>query len=253
MKLLVVTSESHRELYEKWFLRGLPSGADLEMRQLGTSGNGRYESEEWKTGVMTKLDFVRDFCRACPGETFVLSDVDIQFFAGFKFGTLEKLLVDSGRDILFQKERSGHVCPEVNTGFYVARASPWVASLIEKALALAVASGERNDQTLVNTILADEEQSGKWGHLPPQYYARSHGFPPPCDIVLHHANMTTSMEEKLSQLRRIRTWVGGGWARRLAAILGESAHYLRSGKLGAMLRRKLGRTSSTRNSSDQIA
>ena len=240
MKLLIVVSESHRPLYEGWFLPGLPEGVYPEVLWIGEKGDGHYESEGWREGVMAKLTWVLRFCHACPGETFVLSDVDIQFFAPFSFEGLEKLLVESRRDILFQKESSRPDRAEVNTGFYIGRATPWVVSLLEEAVAQSRGSADRNDQSLVNSVLLEKADPLNWGHLPAVFYARSHGFPPPRGILLHHANMTASVADKIAQLQRVRRWAEGGAAHRLSAVLGEFLHYLKEGKLGSMLGRKAG-------------
>jgi hypothetical protein len=240
MKVLVVISDSHRELYEQWFLPGLPGDAELEVRTVKAAGDGRYLSEGWKSGVMAKLEWVLEFCRAHPEEVFILSDVDIQFFDGFALRELREILGRSGRDILFQKERSSPGCQEVNTGFYVARATVRVSRLFTSALELAEKNGERNDQVLMNSLLGEETWREMWGHLPAKYYARSHGFPPSDGIVLHHANLTASVAEKQAQLRRVRKWVEGGWLARITSLAGECAVYLRAGKFPAMIRRKLG-------------
>lgn len=239
MNLLVVVSESHRVLYENWFLPGLPGDARRHTRWIDTKGKGDYSSEDWKSGVMAKLGFVREFCLGHPDEVFVLSDVDIQFFAGFGFDRLMQTLESSGRDILFQKERSDGACMEVNTGFFIARATPWVAALVGEALETGSRGGEQNDQILINSILARGPGRERWGHLPPVYYARSHGFPPPRGMLLHHANMTNSVAEKIGQLRRLRHWSGNSMAGKCRAVAGEMLVYLGKGAIAPMLRRKL--------------
>lgn len=237
MNLLIVTTDSHYEMYENFFLKTVPKNITTLHKVLTSVGDGRYQSSSWQEGVTTKLKWALECFEQFPSEIFVLSDVDMQFFPTFSFENLKQELHASGRDILFQKETRFSECAEVNTGFYIARSTPWSIELLREAISYCEALTNQNDQIAINTILSSRDQPSKWGHLPLRYYARSQGFPPPSDVVLHHANVTMNVGEKISQMHRVKRWVMGGCLSRWHAIIAEVWLYTYSGKLLGKLKR----------------
>ena len=231
MNLLIVTTDSHHGMYEEFFLQTVPKTATIFHRTLNSIGKGNYQSSSWQEGVTTKLRWALEHFEKFPREIFVLSDVDIQFFPNFSFEDLKQELETFGGDILFQKETRFPECSEVNTGFYIARSTPWSIELFRESILYCESLTSQNDQIAINATLNSRNQPNKWGHLPLRYYARSQGFPPPPDVVLHHANVTVSIGEKISQLRRIKRFVMGGHLSRWNAIFTEILIYAYSGKL----------------------
>jgi Nucleotide-diphospho-sugar transferase len=231
MNLLIVTTDSHHEMYEEFFVKTVPRNITTLHRVLSSVGAGTYQSKSWQEGVTAKLRWALENLENFPEEIFVLSDVDIQFFPRFSFEDLHQEFKASGRDILFQKETRFPECREVNTGFYITRSTPWSVELLREAILVCESLTSQNDQVAINSILSGRNQPDKWGHLPLRYYARSQGFPPPPDVVLHHANVTANIGEKVAQLRRVKCCVEGGHLSRWSAIFTEVLIYAYSGKL----------------------
>lgn len=239
MKLLAVTTDSHRTLYQDFFLPSLPQDTELLTHEMDLGGDGAYKSGTWQQGVVQKLKFALDHIRKNRNSIFILSDVDIQFFESFNTTDLLGLLEKSTCDILFQSETADGLSGEVNTGFYIARCTEYVESLMEKAVFACSSHEIANDQVAINDLLKPEDRASRWNVLPPTYYARSHGFPPPPDIVIHHANLTSTVEEKILQLDKIGLFSRGTKSVRFRIILKEALHYLASGKFAGMLFRRL--------------
>jgi hypothetical protein len=242
MDILIVTTASQLPLADGYFRATLPETAGFTVREraLRLDGAGTFESHSWQSGVTAKLRWVLEYMGSTPAQTvFALSDVDIQFFPGISSAELARTLEDSGADVLFQKEHRSTDSYEVNTGFYVARNTAWFREIVEQALALCDSADVKNDQTAMNELLSMEDLGSRWGFLPFTYYARSQGFPPPGDIVLHHANFSGSVPEKIAQLRRVRGYVNGGTTERVRAIATESVDFVTSGKLIAGWRGRL--------------
>jgi len=151
---------------------------------------------------------------------------------------LKNVLQHSSLDILLQQEVTLGSSREVNTGFYIARSTPYLIDLIRKAICMCENSMVQNDQTAVNALLAPEDFGIRWGVLPACYYARSHGFPPRRDIVLHHANVTSTVREKAVQLERVQKLISGNFLARWSAIASEALDYASSGRLFGMLWRR---------------
>src|SRR5262249_16377653 len=52
------------------------------------------------------------------------------------------------------------------------------------------ASPGTNEQYIINLLLEDSALDLSWTYLPFSYYARTHGWPPPRQLSLYHANAT---------------------------------------------------------------
>jgi Nucleotide-diphospho-sugar transferase len=242
LDVLIVTTQSHKVLSDTVFRPSLPANADADVleRQLDLAGAGAYNSSSWQLGVTAKLGWALDHMATLPADApFILSDVDIQFFDGFRTAELLSLLEAHGVDVLFQKEHLKDESVEVNTGFYVARNRAWFRDLLQQAGELCAGLEVKNDQVAINELLEPRDLGTRWGFLPPAYYARSHGFPPRRGIVLHHANFSGNVDEKLRQLRHVRRYVTGGTVDRAKALGAECVDFVRSGKLRTVVRTKV--------------
>ncbi len=243
MDILVVVTESHRKMFTEFFLASLPKDAVVVEKKLGELGDGAYSSPGWQIGVVSKLRWALEHAESHMDSIFVVSDIDMQFFRRFSCNELESLLCRSGADILFQREWAwSH--KNVNTGFYVARSTPYVCDLLRKAICRCEVDETPNDQSAMNAVLAPSDYGSRWGTLPVEYYARSHGFPPHPDILLHHANWTWNVSEKVAQLQRIRKLITGGCIGRYSAIADEFVSSALSGRLSGILRSRLRRITS---------
>lgn len=239
MNILTVITPSHERLYREFFLKNLPQDATVLEKHLQTTGSGSYLSNEWQDGVTAKLRWALEHLdQSEEGSLFVLSDIDILLYPSLSMRDLASEINGPGLDIAFQRESARADWHEVNTGFYVARNTPYVRELLTRALKLCEGSETRNDQTAINSILDPADFGVRWGLLPTSYYARSQCFPPPRQIVLHHANCTHTVDQKITQLRRVEAynhWTVG----RLLLILGEIRDYSTGGRLLGLIRRRL--------------
>jgi hypothetical protein len=210
--ILVTLSSAHEILYRNYFLPTLPAGFEVRVRDLGrNASDGSYMSEEWQNAMLGKISHALDFCRESPEDSlFIVSDVDVQFFPPFGEDQFRRDFSALHCEMAFQKERLREGDREANCGFYAARNTPAVRALLQKALENLQADSVRNEQSAVNDLLGRDLV--RWNFLPPRYYGRTHGFPPPRDIVLHHASWTFNIPQKIRQLDRVRRIVrGGAW------------------------------------------
>jgi Nucleotide-diphospho-sugar transferase len=239
MNILTVITPSHERLYREFFLKNLPADATVLEKHLQSSGDGSYLSDDWQNGVTAKLKWALEYLDHSElGSLFVLSDIDILLYPALSMTHLESEIYGPDLDILFQRESAKPECHEVNTGFYIARNTAYVRNLLTTALELCEQSATKNDQIAINRILEPADFNVKWGLLPICYYARSQGFPPPRDLVLHHANCTHSVEQKISQLRHVEIYNRSSVGRGLL-ILREIYDYAVDGRLIGLIRRRL--------------
>ena len=208
--ILVVLSSAHEGLYRNYFLPTLPEGFEVRERDMGMNlSDGAYLSGEWQDAMLAKVSHALDFCRqAEEGAVFVVSDVDVQFFQPLTADLFLKDFESLGCNMAFQKERMREGESKVNCGFYAARNCGPVRELLESALDLLRGQEIRNEQSAINAMLA----KGIVRHacFDGRYYGRTHGFPPPPGILLHHANWTFNIPQKIRQLDRVRRIVRGG-------------------------------------------
>lgn len=239
MDILTVITPSHERLYREFFLKNLPAGATVREKHLRTTGDGGYLSRDWQDGVTAKLKWVLEYMAAHDeGGLLVLSDIDILLYPALSLDSLANELLTTGLDIAFQRESADPMNHEANTGFYVARNTPYVKSLLTAALELCERSETRNDQTAINQILDPADFNHRWGLLPTGYYARSQCFPPPRTLFLHHANCTRSVEQKITQLRRVER-LHRSTPGRAILIIREILDYALDGRLLGLIRRRL--------------
>lgn len=208
--VLVVLSSAHEVLFRRYFEPTLPPGLRLELFDLGANrGDGRYLSAEWQEAMCAKVRHALDFCRRSPdGELFIVSDVDVQFFPEFEAAGFRRYFEGLGCDAAFQRERFREGDREANCGFYAGRNCAPVRALLEASLASLEADSVKNEQNAVNRVMRATGFS--YAMLDRRFYARTHGFPPPGEIWMHHASWTTDISGKIAQLERVRRIVRGG-------------------------------------------
>ena len=66
----------------------------------------------------------------------------------------------------------------------------------------------KNEQSIINLMLGRLDV--RFTTLDGHFYARTHGFPPPRDLWMHHASWTMNVPDKIRQLDRVRRIVKGG-------------------------------------------
>ena len=119
-----------------------------------------------------------------------------------------------GVDILFQRE--AHGSDDVNTGFFICRSTPAVQSFWREVGTLLDAHPDWNEQRCVNELLTGSGGNVKapaWGWLPWTFYARTHGWPPPPDAWIYHANYTKGADgvgQKMRQMDLARRYFEAG-------------------------------------------
>jgi len=178
--------------------------------ELGVNqSDGAYMSREWQDAMCAKVRHALAFCRQAPErEPFIVSDVDVQFFPAFRADEFLRYFDSLGCELAFQRERFRDGDSEANCGFYVGRNTSAVRKLLEASLENLEQDTIRNEQNAVNRMLRQLEIP--YATLDRRFYARTHGFPPPKDIWMHHASWTTNIAQKITQLDRVKAIVRGG-------------------------------------------
>jgi hypothetical protein len=203
MKIFCCYTPSHNTLYHDDFVPTIPAGFMLQSEVIEMFGEGHYDSPQFVPCVGKKVDLILQSLREHAGSVIIWSDVDIQFYRL----TPDLATAELGdRDIAFQA--AGVPAYDINSGFFICRCNQPVVQFFEKVRhSLCHENAGEIEERVINKLLptlSDSELS--WCMLPRRFYARSNKWPPPRDLVLHHANSTAGangLAKKHRQLREV--------------------------------------------------
>lgn len=216
MRLKVCTffSESHKAFY-KHFMNTFPyeENVDLIIRYLPQECSGSYNQDNWNLTMKKKVGFIVEYLNTLSEDEYLVhSDVDVVFYKPFK-DSLTSLLQKEDVDILFQNDGCA-LC----MGFFTCKKTDELVSLM-KYIYDNLTSFE-NDQVALNSLIGRTKI--KFGVLPDTYYSfgscnghkrwtpeTPEDFFVPKDIIIHHANWTTGVENKLKLIEAVRKKVDG--------------------------------------------
>ena len=184
-------------------------GTDLIIRYIPQECDGSYGEwdEDWMKTMRRKVQYIIDYLDEIKdGELMVHADIDIVFYQPFK-SDLEKLMKDSGNDIMFQNDG-----PVLCMGFFVVKKNEKTVNLFNKVYEK---MGEyAHDQEAMNALISKTDV--KYDRLPPRYYSfgalNGHrrwdesckDIVVPKDIIIHHANWTEGIDNKLKLISQVK-------------------------------------------------
>jgi nucleotide-diphospho-sugar transferase len=203
MKIFCCHTPSHNKLYHEDFVPTIPAGFTVQSEIIEMFGEGHYDSPQFVPCVVKKVDLILQSLHQNAGSVIIWSDVDIQFYRL----TPETAMAELGdHDIAFQA--AGVPPNEINSGFFICRCNQRVIQFFEKIRhSLCHEEAGEIEERVINKLLPTLSESElSWCMLPRSFYARSNKWPPPRNLVLHHANSTpgaNGLEKKHRQLREV--------------------------------------------------
>ncbi len=237
MKLYCYYTRAYQSLVDEWLMPSIKKDCEVIFKI------GRYDgpcvdfkANGWGAIVSEKVDFIIQAVKENWGKIFIFSDPDVQFL-----GDAKKILAsfEKNVDMVFQKDEP---CGTICAGFFVCVGTDRTLKLWQDVRSWLGADGKADDQDAANQLLVGSlmkkikkmlpsrhlskflairlSQSGfnpyrlKWRYLPPIFFGGGTltgrrwtpgmDLPVPDGIVLHHANWTVGMENKIAQLRYVR-------------------------------------------------
>lgn len=208
MKLISVYTDSHIILKDQWFLPSLQDNFEKKIYHCAATKGGGYLEEAWSHAVEYKNNTIISEIKNNWGEVFIYSDVDIQFLAPIKNPVLNAI---RGKDIACQlDDPQGNLC----TGFVALRCNEITLRLYE--LTLQALQSERRDQLAFNRIIRAMPKI-KYGYFPKTFFGggtfSGKEWVPgmllhvPQNPIMHHANFTIGIQNKVAQLEYVRNIV----------------------------------------------
>lgn len=201
MRLYTTFTPSHRGLYEGYFLRTLPACFDPVVVEHDDQPCARasYSTTGWGATCMRKSDLFIRACEENMGGFFFYCDVDVQFFAEGLDDTLMEELMDY--DIACQDDVG-----EFNSGVFVCRCNDRTLGMFR----MARENYEENDQFSLNKhihMCRAKKMSRRFfttGLVLKSLWKGQTEFGVPEDMVVHHANWTFGVPNKIRLLDMVR-------------------------------------------------
>lgn len=213
IKLYALYTPSHEILKDQFFLPSIKDDFDIILEFCEqTCPNAQFMSEGWTDTTMRKVDLIIRAIHENWGKIFIFSDVDIQFFVPIQ-STILMLMHD--KDIIMQKNNpEGVLC----TGFFACRGNEKTLQLWTDVKQVMEINKLQSDQISFNQCIKRNSKINPyniaWNYLPDSFFGGGTltgytwvpgaSLPIPHDIMMHHANWTKGVKNKIAQLMYVK-------------------------------------------------
>ncbi len=216
IKLYALYTPSHEILKNSYFLPSLQDDFEIIFRFAEqTCPSAQFMSQGWTDTTIRKVDLIIDAIKENWDSWFIFSDVDIQFFAPIE-DIITKLMQD--KDIVMQRNNpAGDLC----TGFFACRGNEKTLRLWTDVKKLMQKDKINSDQNSFNRCIKKNSKKNPydvtWEYLPNIFFGGGtltgktgylwlpgRSLPVPTGIVMHHANWTKGIKNKIAQLEYVR-------------------------------------------------
>ncbi len=210
LNLYTFYSKSHAILKDDWFapsIQRINDDLNVTIRFIDQLGTGNYGTKEFNQTMLDKIDLIDDAIKENWGGIFVYADIDIQFFRPFSNIIREML---KKYDMVIAKDSPQGTCC---AGFFAARANKRVKRLWQDVRKLTPTT-RGDDQGALNKFLRRTHPCPvKWAYLPKEFFGGGtltgknwepgKSLPVPQNIIMHHANWTVGLPNKIAQLQLV--------------------------------------------------
>lgn len=214
MKLVTFYTQSHIEIYTKYFLPSFNEFLinDFELIECNyeqVCTDGSYGSKGFNQTMIGKIEGIVKNIDLSDERPMVFADCDIQFFKNIKSDVIEEV---ENYDIKLQDDI---VC--MCAGFFVCKQNEKILHFFNDVLENLknLVNQGYDDQQIINNFLKSNKHPISYGLLPKEKYftvASSNGakqwngetFSIPKGIIVHHANWTVGIENKIKLLNYVK-------------------------------------------------
>lgn len=215
MKLLTFFTNSHLEIYENYFLPSFESYLKndfelLESHYEQICENGSFGSSRFGETMIGKLEHIIKNIDINDTQPLVYSDCDVQFFGEIKNDLLTEI---ENYDLKLQNDI---LC--MCAGFFICKQNQNVLNFFTDVLNTLKNSSLPNDddQRIINEFLNKKVYPLKYDTLPcDKYFTVAYAnnsrqwngedFNIPSTILVHHANWTVGINNKLKLLEYVKS------------------------------------------------
>lgn len=214
MKIYTLFTNSHKDLLYKYFLPSLYEREDAEViikKIPQYCATAEYGQDGWFQTMLKKAEYHIQSCKENFGQTFIYSDCDVQFLQPF-INIAEEELGDYDiacqDDVYPYFDRSTYCA-----GFFICRANYKTLEFFEKILHdmfVHKHSTSYNDQKAMNenlSMIKHKTLSHKFytiAQTTHKLWQEDYNVNIPSNIIMHHANWTHGVENKIKLLNFIK-------------------------------------------------
>lgn len=216
INLYTIYTPSHSILKDSFFLPSIQDDFNIICEPVEQKcSSARFMDTGWTETTTAKVDLIIRAIHENWGNLFIFSDVDIQFFCPIK-ETLLSLIKDN--DLIIQKNSpNGVLC----SGFFVCKANEKTLALWTDVKKIMEKNSSKSDQISLNQCIKRHSKKNpyaiKWDYLPDTFFGggtlTGHEWLPgkklpiPANIMMHHANWTKGIRNKIAQLKYVKQTV----------------------------------------------
>jgi len=213
MKLYVIFTPSHRNLYENYFLKSVPDEFEIIPCEIPQEcPTGEFYKEGWDKTCYKKIELYEKACAENQGELFLFSDVDIQFFGKIKDTLIEEL---GDYDIACQNDTAHYYC----SGFWICRGNERTLNMFSEMKK----NYQSEDQTTMNRhihLCKSKFLSNKFftvGHILSTVWS-GQDFKIDYPILMHHANWVSGIDNKIKILDYVKRLINTDYQHHLFEV-----------------------------------
>jgi hypothetical protein len=205
IKVITFLSDSHKILFDKYFLPTLPDNADLDVHHIPqVCESGEYHGDKWIDAMLMKQDIIIKALESHIGDVIVYCDADIAFTSPT---AISQMVAELGPlDLVCQDDGDGN---NYCAGCMCMRSSQLLVDFFRSVRSLAVQYP--GDQVPMNACLRDPDcprisygfLSHKFWNVCQIYHGRQYIEGPveiPDQTFLVHANWTVGIANKMTIL-----------------------------------------------------
>lgn len=213
LKMYCIYTPSHAVMKDEWFLPSLQDDYEIIMQFFDQECSAAsFMSQGWKKTTIHKVELWLQAAKDNTDKIFICSDVDIQFFQPTQ-KLLEEFMNDN--DLVVQQDTpGGGIC----SGFFACRGNDRTIKLFEAMLQCMKKYADKSDQACLKQFIKKSNPFNiKWQLLPVEFFGGGTltaklwkpgvTLPVPQNIVMHHANWTKGITNKIAQLKHVKTVV----------------------------------------------
>lgn len=220
MKIYCYYTTSYEVLAKDWLKASVQDDCELILKKGPDHGASvNYKERGWHDITRSKVGFIIEAIKENWNQVFIFSDPDVQFLGRVEAQVLGLV---KNRDLVVQRDHpNGTIC----SGFFVLRSNDKTLNLWQD-ISKDIGGVRGDDQDCLNRFLNPHRalrfisKNGwnryqiKWEYLPKEFLSGGtlsgkHWVPGlpmeiPEDIVIHHANWTVGLQNKIAQLEYVR-------------------------------------------------
>ena len=211
MKAYTYYTGTHEQLLNDWLRESLPAELELvpiEGKQECPSGT--YHQAGWNQCMLNKVKLCLRAIDETFGDAFIHLDTDIQFFGPVRDTILTQL---ETFDFVAQDDSAANRKePVLCGGFFACRSNRKTRSFWEQVLEIMLGNPSMDDQVALNRIAKNSQlrfttlpRDRFWSPRRPWKPGRP--IHPPRNILMHHANWTEGINNKIDQLKSVQVIV----------------------------------------------